>query len=155
MHTPAHHYCIFTWIPANRVIILSNVPLDSTPDGIQTTSLCTSQQKLDTDGCKIWTRQKVPSTDAILDRTLRNDHQTVPTAKNSSAIQSYVRRRNLRSYRFSRTCQGQAACGGGCVGTHRGNASGSESISNDRPAQSVPDIVWASDSSRNKPGAAH
>ena len=48
-----------------------------------------------------------------------------------SSNEQVIRRRKHILYRFSRTRQGQAACGGGCVYGLRNAASGSESNSND------------------------
>ena len=43
-----------------------------------------------------------------------------PTAKNSSAIGEYLAV-GMKLYHFSRTRQGQAACGGGCVSSEPGS----------------------------------
>ena len=54
----------------------------------------TSQQKLDTMRVRSRARNVRTSTDAILDKTLKNDVMETPTAKNSSARQTFIRRLN-------------------------------------------------------------
>ena len=59
-------------------------------------------------------RSAITPQDAILDRTLRNDIQGTPTARNSSADKT-IPPPDYQFYRFSGTRQGRAAFSGGCV----------------------------------------
>ena len=51
-----------------------------------TINYCTGQHELDTKSRKSWTPKERCPTNAILDRALKNNVKSVPTAKNSSAI---------------------------------------------------------------------
>ena len=115
---------------------------------------CTSQQKLDTKSHLNWARKACVSLDAILDRTLKNDVRDVPTAKNSSAKPTIIRRRCFMVSFFknpSRTSRLRRWLRLG----RPGNTSGSESISNYGTVRTVPGIALALGNSENRLDAAH
>ena len=82
------------------------------------------------------------SKDAILDRTLKNDVYETPTAKNSSAIGENLAV-GMRLYRFSRTRQGQAACGGGCVSGEPSNPPARNLSAIVVRCELLPELLWS------------
>ena len=75
--------------------------------------------------------------DAILDRTLRNDLQRMPTARNSSADKSQQRRRIFNSIVSQEPVKDEPLSAVAASPGQQQVSSGSESISNPKPEQSV------------------